>query len=193
LPYWFTWIAGAALAEQHKKGELKQPPFWISILGILFFLLGLYCAWRIREDVTVAAGGGHADLVTLTAAFAFGVAFSVLLWWSIMNQRIYNMLPPSIHGFLLYLGAISYSLYLFHTPFFRLCGWLWTSFVGEKPTNYLTTFPFVVLALGIAWIAYKGIEAPAHLAGRKLAYAIKCRHALRARKSALAIGSTGRS
>lgn len=178
LPYWFTWIAGAALAEQHKKRDLKQPPFWICILGLLFFLLGLFCTWHVRASATLADVGGSTGLITLSGALAYGVAFSVLLWWSLMNQRVYRMLPSYLHRFLMYLGAVSYSLYLFHTPLFRLCGWMWTSYFGEKPINYLTTFPFVVVALIVAGIAYKCIEAPAHIAGRKLASAIKSRHAL---------------
>jgi peptidoglycan/LPS O-acetylase OafA/YrhL len=175
LPYWFTWIAGAALAEQHKKGDLKQPPIWISLLGILIFLLGLICAWQVRTSINLNEGGSHTGLIILVGSLAFGIAFSVFLWWSIMNQRVYRMLPSHLHGFLMYLGAVSYSLYLFHIPFFRLCGWIWISCFGEKPINYLITFPFVILALVVAGIAYKCIEAPAHIAGRKLAYSIKSR------------------
>jgi len=178
LPYWFTWIAGAALAEQHKKGDLKQPPFWICILGLLFFILGLFCTWHVRASMTLADGDAYTGLITLVGALAYGIAFSMLLWWSLMNQRVYNLLPFYLHRSLMLLGAISYSLYLFHTPLFRLCGWIWISYFGVKPINYLTTFLFVVLALVVAWIAYKCIEAPAHIAGRKLAYAIKSRHAL---------------
>ncbi|MCE0522720.1 MAG: acyltransferase [Methylacidiphilales bacterium] len=189
LPYWFTWIAGATLAEQHKKGNLKQPPLWICGMGILFFFLGLLCAWRVRVD-NAPVVGGLTDLITLLDALAFGVAFTVLLWWSIVNQRFYNRFPASMHGFLMFLGAISYSLYLFHTPFFRLCGWVWVSWIGEKPVNYCVTFPFVILALGVAWIAYKCIEAPAHIAGRKLAYSIKCRHAQRAQRRVEAAAKT---
>jgi peptidoglycan/LPS O-acetylase OafA/YrhL len=185
LPYWFTWIAGAALAEQHKRGDLKQPPVWISLLGMLFFLLGLLCAWRVRETIILDESGGYTGLIMLAGALAFGIAFSVLLWWSIMNQRIYQMLPAYLHRFLLYLGAVSYSLYLFHMPLFCLCGWIWTSCFGEKPVNYLTTFPFVVLSVVVAGIAYKYIEAPAHVAGRKLAYSMKSRRALGAQGNAL--------
>jgi len=175
LPYWFTWIAGAALAEQHKKGNLKQLPVGIIVLGIFFFILGLFCTWYVRADRAGHDSGGFIMMVALLGALANGMAFSVLLWWSLINQWFYNLAPSYLHWFLMELGAISYSLYLFHTPFFRVCGWAWVRHFGEKPVNYLTTMPFVFLALVVAWIAYKSIEFPAHIAGRKLASVMKAR------------------
>jgi peptidoglycan/LPS O-acetylase OafA/YrhL len=175
LPYWFTWIAGAALAEKHKTGDLKSPPFWICLAGILFLLLGLGCTWYVRASLAFDQSAGHASSIVLAGAMAYGAAFSVLLWWSIMNQRLFRMLPAFLHRSLMFLGAISYSLYLFHSPLFRLCGWTWTSLFGEKPIDYLATFPFVILAIVVAWIAYQCIEAPAHIAGRRLASRIKRR------------------
>jgi len=178
LPYWFTWIAGAALAEGHKTGDLKQPPFWICLTGILFFLLGLGFTWYVRASLALDNSSGYAGSIALAGSLAYGIAFSVLLWWSIMNQRVYRLLPAFLHRSLMFLGAISYSLYLFHSPLFRLCGWMWTSHFGEKPVNYLTTFPFVILAIVVAWIAYQCVEAPAHVAGRRLASRIKHRPVL---------------
>jgi peptidoglycan/LPS O-acetylase OafA/YrhL len=180
LPYWFTWIAGAALAEQHKRGNLKQPPWGVFLLGSLFFLLGLWCSWHVRMVASSVDGGGYGGFVILVGDLAYGIAFATLLWWSLVNRWFYDLAHPSLHRLLLHLGAISYSLYLFHIPLFRLCGWLWTSHFGGKPVNYLLTFPFVLLALVVATLAYKWIEAPAHVAGRKLASLIKSRHAVRA-------------
>jgi len=189
LPHWFTWIAGATLAEQHKQGNLKQPSLGIFVLGILSFLLALLCTWHVRAGNAFVDGAGVVGLVTLAGALAYGIAFGILLWWSLVNRWFYDLAPLSLHRFLLHLGAISYSLYLFHIPLFRLCGWMWTSQFGEKPVNYLVTFPFVILAVVVASLAYKLVEAPAHIAGRKLAYAIKSRHAVRARAVAFP-GST---
>jgi peptidoglycan/LPS O-acetylase OafA/YrhL len=175
LPYWFTWMAGAALAEQYKKGLLKTPPLWISCLGILFFLSGLICAWHVRAGANDGETGRYGDLIELIGSFSNGIAFSVLIWWSISQPRVFAHLPSSVHQVLLSLGAVSYSLYLFHMPLFKLCGWLWTSHFGGKPVNYLMTFPFVFLAIVVAGITYQVIEAPAHLAGRKLASRLKRR------------------
>jgi peptidoglycan/LPS O-acetylase OafA/YrhL len=179
LPYWFTWIAGATLAEQYKQGNLKQPSLGFFVLGILSFLLALLCTWHVRTAANPLVDG--VGLVTLAGALAYGIAFGTLLWWSLVNRWFYDLAPSSLHRFLLHLGAISYSLYLFHIPLFRLCGWIWTSRFGEKPVNYLVTFPFVILAVVVASLAYRFVETPAHRAGRKLAYAIKSRHAVRAR------------
>jgi peptidoglycan/LPS O-acetylase OafA/YrhL len=66
---------------------------------------------------------------------------------------------------------------------------MWVYLFGEKPVNYLLTFPFVILAVIVASLACKFVEVPAHNAGRKLAYAIKLRHAARSEAAALP-GST---
>ena len=173
LPYWFTWIAGAALAEQHKIKKLKSPPLWVCFIGILFLLSALYSTWSVRANDALAQGHGNAGTIAQAASLGYGIAYSVVLWWSLTNQRIYSMLPAYAHGLLLNLGVMSYSLYLFHVPLFFLCGWMWISIFGEKPINYFVTFPFVILALAVAWIAYRCIEAPSHAAGRKLARYIK--------------------
>ena len=175
LPYWFTWIAGAALAEQHKKKELPQPSPWLGFLGVLFLFFGLVEIWHSRANAALAQGGGYDGVTKLAGALAFGIAFSLFLWWSITNQRVYRLLPSYMHKSLMHLGDISYSLYLFHMPLFSLCGWMWVSHFGEKPVNYLITLPFVVLSIVVASIAYQYTEAPAHLAGRKLASVIKSR------------------
>ena len=175
LPYWFTWIAGAALAEEHKKRKLQSPPLWVCLIGILFLLLAFFFTWHIRTNDVLAQGGGNAGTLGLADSLGYGIAFSVVLWWSITNQRIYKLLPSYMHKSLLHLGLISYSLYLFHMPLFSLCGWIWISCFGEKPINYFVTFPFVILSLVVAWIAYRYIEAPAHATGRRLARYIKGR------------------
>jgi peptidoglycan/LPS O-acetylase OafA/YrhL len=172
LPYWFTWIAGAALAESYRAGNLKAPPIGIVVAAAVAFAAGLFCTWHAR------AGAGadlYAGLFNLVESFCYGTAFSVLLWWSLLNAWFYQLLPGFAHRALMVLGAISYSLYLFHTPLFRLCGWAWITAFGEKPVNYLMTFPFVLLAIGLAWLAYQFLEEPSHEAGRRLAAKIKSR------------------
>jgi peptidoglycan/LPS O-acetylase OafA/YrhL len=177
LPYWFTWIAGAALAEHYRAGDLKSPPLGIVLIAALAFVVGLSCTWHARADAMIAGADAYAGLFNLAESFSYGIAFAVLLWWSLLNPWFYALLPGFAHRALMLLGAISYSLYLFHTPLFRLCGWAWIFCLGQKPVNYLMTFPFVFLAIGLAWVAYLFIEAPAHEMGRKLAAKIKARHA----------------
>jgi peptidoglycan/LPS O-acetylase OafA/YrhL len=184
LPYWFTWIAGAVLAEQYKKGNLRQPPLGISILAIIALFSALLCTWQVRPGSTIVVDYSSIRFVTLLSTLDYGLAFGVLLWWSLANPWFYRLIPSALHRFLLHLGAISYSLYLFHVPIFRLCGWMWVHKFAEKPVNYLYTFPFVILAMAFASLAYLLIEAPAHAAGRKFAYAVKSRHALRPQVSA---------
>jgi len=174
LPYWFTWIAGAALAESYRAGNLKKPPLVFVALGLIALSAGLFCTWHARATTGLDL---YAGLFNLVESFCYGVAFSVLLWWSLLNAWFYQLLPGFAHRALMVLGAISYSLYLFHTPFFRLCGWIWIGSFGGKPVNYLITFPFVLLAIGLAWLAYQLIEAPSHEAGRKFAAKYKPRSA----------------
>ena len=175
LPYWFVWIAGAAIAERYKTGTLKQPPLWVFIVAILFFAVGICCTWHARS----AGVGPFTGPITQLECFGYGIGFIALVWWSVVNQWFYQMLPAAAHYSLLFLGAISYSLYLFHMPLFRFCGWIWLSYFGQKPVSYLISYLFTALAILVAWIIYKFIEAPAHNAGRKVAKWVKFRPTLR--------------
>jgi peptidoglycan/LPS O-acetylase OafA/YrhL len=175
LPYWFVWIAGAALAEKFRSGTLEAPRRAAIVFGAVALGAGLIFTWHTRTQVLPAGVDSYAGLFSLAESFCYGIASAVLLWWSLVNPWFYQLLPDFAHRALLWLGAISYSLYLFHTPLFRLCGWGWVLTFGEKPINYLMTFPFILLALGLAWLTYIFVEAPAHEAGRKLAAKIKAR------------------
>jgi peptidoglycan/LPS O-acetylase OafA/YrhL len=66
----------------------------------------------------------------------------------------------SVPGWLIWLGQISYSLYLLHTLVFRM--------VPPLGHPALTVALWLGMALGLAWISYRLIELPAIELGRRL-------------------------
>ena len=66
-------------------------------------------------------------------------------------------------------GEISYSLYLIHFPFFRLCGYYWLQAFGQKPVNFLIPLGFSAAAVVVGWGFYRLVEAPSHAWAKRLA------------------------
>ncbi|MVU82998.1 acyltransferase family protein [Nocardia sp. ET3-3] len=74
---------------------------------------------------------------------------------------------------LLFLGRISYSLYLVHA--LLLDGPRWTTPVLGIPATWLTLFTWVIAAVSIAAVTYRLIEKPCHNLGHRLITRIDAR------------------
>jgi peptidoglycan/LPS O-acetylase OafA/YrhL len=72
-----------------------------------------------------------------------------------------------------FLGRISYSLYLVHWPIFYVCALLAVSCRPIMPThiwgNLFVTVTSVIVAVGLAALSYRFVEAPSIRAGKSIA------------------------
>ena len=76
-----------------------------------------------------------------------------------------------------FLGRISYSLYLAHWPIFYVCALLAVICRPIVPThiwgNLVVTVTSAIVAIGLAALSYRFIEAPSIRAGKSVAYALE--------------------
>jgi peptidoglycan/LPS O-acetylase OafA/YrhL len=157
LMYWVVWCGGALLAERVRDRDY------------LFKRLG-------NGKILLTAG------VSLTAALStvmnWPIEFQELLWagfWylaigaGLRNAHKIAGLPKEMRKALQYLGAISYSLYLVHYPFFKLCALLWLRRAGHLQGDFLISLAFCVLVVPVAMLFHFLFERPFHVLARRLA------------------------
>jgi peptidoglycan/LPS O-acetylase OafA/YrhL len=152
-PYWIIWCAGAALAQGVGTGSLPRWRTWLWVP--LLAAAGAALATRMS---------GGADILN---QYFWAVTFFFLLWRCLSSQPPSVLLPRRLCAGLLWLGQISYSLYLIHFPFFLLAGAAWATWQGRKPTNLLVAFAAVLLVIPVAACFYQVIEKPFHHLARK--------------------------
>ncbi len=152
--YWVIWCGGAWLAEAVRQDKL---PLW---------------RWQLWLLVGVAGFAGiYGRLVNLPFAIQnmlWSVPYFFIVWWGLSRRENSLWLKNSRWRIFLFLGTISYSLYLIHFPFFMLCGLGWAAFFGGKPWSFLVPLLFSALAVLPAYVLYKFVESPSHNLGRKL-------------------------
>ncbi len=154
-PYWLIWCAGAVLAEWVKGGNL--PP-WKSRHAVLLL---------ISFALAMGASVRHVSLPLQNHLWA--TAYFLLIWWGLSRPACVLKLGPKLLARLTFLGMISYSLYLVHFPFFRLCGNLWVQWAGSKPAVFLVPLGFALGAVALAFLFHKIAESPSHRLARKWA------------------------
>ncbi len=151
--YWIIWCAGAALAQGLRSGRL---PAWRNWLWApLLAAAGAALAARMNRG---------SDILS---QYFWAVAFFILLWRCLSWPPPSALLPKRVASGLLWLGQISYSLYLIHFPFFLLAGAAWTAWQGGKPANLLVAFAAVLLVIPVAGLFYQVIEKPSHALARQ--------------------------
>jgi peptidoglycan/LPS O-acetylase OafA/YrhL len=155
LVYWLIWCAGAWLAELYAQNRLPRwkPVYWLGVLA--FAATGVAAQRR--------------DLGLAIDSYAWAGFGWMLFWWGLVNREKIQNNRSILFKALAFVGTFSYSLYLLHFPFFRVCGVLWTQHFGAKPASLLISFAFALMAVGLAWLFYKAIEAPSHRLARTLA------------------------
>ncbi len=153
--YWLIWCAGALLAEWVKQERVPQWRNWLwSVMGLTAILaigVQLYDLFIGLQDL-------------LWAGFYFTVTL-----WGFTRENPLGFLNTRLKKVLAMLGLISYSLYLIHSPFFKLCGFLWIDLFGSKPANFFIPLGFSLLSVLLAGVFYSYVEAPTHRLARKLA------------------------
>jgi peptidoglycan/LPS O-acetylase OafA/YrhL len=152
--YWIVWVSGAVLAELAQTTGLPR--------------------WRTAYWYALAAG-----LVAAIVARGTGLAFGFehLLWggiyfllvlWVLHHPGLLTRLPGTLNAGLLWLGKISYSLYLIHFPFLLLLGAGWLAVFGQKPSSLLVPLAASLATLPVAYLLWWFVERPSHLLARAL-------------------------
>jgi peptidoglycan/LPS O-acetylase OafA/YrhL len=153
--YWIIWCAGALLAEWVKRERLPRWQPWLWIVMALTFSIAMV-SYFLKLFI------GIQELVWA------GFYFLVILWGLTQKDPL-KFLSSRMRKLFLSIGLISYSLYLIHFPFFKLCGAIWINIFGTKPANFLIPLFFCIVCIPLAYAFYLYIEAPSHRLARKLA------------------------
>jgi peptidoglycan/LPS O-acetylase OafA/YrhL len=153
--FWALWCAGAWVADRRFRGGL---PIWDWRWSLGF--AGLLMAAVISEYRTNLQG------------------FSIWLWGLVGVLAIVWAAGPVPHksesfftrliSLAAWIGTFSYSLYLIHYPLFHLAGHVWQGHFGSKPASILVSLAAVLLAIPVAWVFHRWIEAPSHRLARRL-------------------------
>ena len=159
--FWTFWLSGAWYANQYRRGEVVKLGSG-SVVSAIFFIslaIWLYFEHRYRSS----------PIATITQYFLWGGFYFIVFRMFTERSAQYSRkgFIRRLAGGAAWLGKISFSLYLVHFPFFKLCGFLYRHYFGEKPTNFLVTLSFVPLVIVVAWIFYIVVEIPSHTLSRK--------------------------
>ncbi len=152
--YWIIWCAGALLAEWTKREQLPKWQLWLWVVMACTFILGI--------TVTLL------KLFIVIQELVWGGFYFTVMLWGLTQTDPLRFMSTRMRKIFLFLGLISYSLYLLNYPFFRLCGEIWINLFGSKPANFLIPLFFSILCIPLAYIFYAVLEAPSHRLGRKL-------------------------
>lgn len=159
IQYWLIWCSGALLAERWKTGGLPRP-------GAIHVVI-MFTAFAI------AAGLHWKGLNHWVACQFWAVGYGLVLWFVLMKPSLAAAVPVRLLKVLVWMGALSYSLYLVHFPLFRVAGEAWKSAFGSKPVNLLVPLIAAVLVVPVAGLFYRFVEAPSHRLARSMGQRLK--------------------
>jgi peptidoglycan/LPS O-acetylase OafA/YrhL len=153
--YWILWFSGAVLAQQLRDGTL---PAWDRRMRVLL-TTGVAVA-------LLARGAGFHDAFD---HMIWGGIFYLVTLWGLQQRDPLQRINATVKRAGLFLGDISYSLYLVHFPVLLVVGALWVATFGEKPANLLVPIAFSTLPIAVAYLMWRAVERPAQLLGKALA------------------------
>src|SRR5205085_12494847 len=133
LGYLAIWCCGALLAEITARGRL---PHWTRSHTMLVATIG------VLAIMTIVVGAPAMVQHYIWAAL-FLMCLTRLLVKPVRCWSGEGRIAIGLAG----LGTISYSLYLVHFPLFQVCGALWSSRFGGKPSNWFVSLFFCVLSI----------------------------------------------
>lgn len=138
---------------QALKGYVK---YGILVLSLICYNSS-YAVIRVLDELGIAV---PFDRILREQIIAIGVIGFVII--ALSSRRIGNALRTPIP---LFLGNISYSLYLYHMVIFLA---LMHGFMGVIPLPYLLILSFVV-SMAVAYIGWNMIEKPTIAIGKRVA------------------------
>lgn len=138
---WFTWCAGAFLAERYINGQRLFGKFSLTIA-----LLG--------SVATILSGFFIA--IELSGVIAIFASIAFFEW--LLHKEI-NIKTP-INKALAIIGIVSYSIYLIHQPLIHLAI-PWFNFLGPKAYwAFIKPIPIFISIFIISYFSYRFIELP---------------------------------
>jgi peptidoglycan/LPS O-acetylase OafA/YrhL len=130
-------------------------------LAVVSFIAGL---------VGLEIAGAHNEFYTVGVVIPSAIA-AALMMGAVVSSR--DMLRWTTTSSLRFLGRISFSLYLVHWPIFYICALVAVVCDSIVPTqtwgNLLVMMTSLIIAIGIAALSYRFIEAPSIRAGKFVA------------------------
>lgn len=150
--YSMFFIFGAILSKyRHNFGYLTSIDFKYKIILLFVSLVLINNKWLVTvfkiENITIS------DLVS---------AVGILLLFVLVLNSI-EIQKALTHKFLLFLGKISFSLYLVHIPVLGVTTFFLTQIMPKG-----IAFVFVpILSIPVAYVTYKWVEEPAMRLGKK--------------------------
>jgi peptidoglycan/LPS O-acetylase OafA/YrhL len=157
--YWLIWCSGAFLAERWKASRLPSPGPGHALAMLGSFIAAALFHWR---------GYNH----WVECQF-WAIGYGLLLWFALMKPSVATAIPQRLLKVLVWVGTLSYSLYLVHFPLFRLAGAAWKAANGTKPVNLLVPLIAAVMVVPLAGLFYRCIEAPSHRLARSTGQRLK--------------------
>lgn len=134
-PYVYTFFLGVLLYW----GRSRVLPRWVTDL----FLVTIGVSWVVQRDVLAGATFVTGCLIRLAES-----GNRMQTWLSAKPFRV--------------LGAISFSVYLFHSPVMGVVNWAGVKTIGESyAAEVVMIFAYVVASLVVGWLAWWAIERPA--------------------------------
>ncbi|NHA69780.1 acyltransferase family protein [Phycicoccus flavus] len=137
-----VWVTG--------RDHPGRPPWWTAVLGWLGLVAVVVVAVRLPTGIEWPSA--WALLPTLPTALVIWAGWHGSRWGPV---RLLGTRP------MVWLGGMSYSVYLWHWPVLVLGGWTYEYLVGEPMPTWVR-LSVALASLWPAWISWRYVEGPIH-------------------------------
>jgi peptidoglycan/LPS O-acetylase OafA/YrhL len=148
--FWALWCAGAWLAERSSRKPFPRWD-WRWCVG----LAALLVAAVVSDQMAPVRG---------LSLWLWGLASMLALIWATGRSATHGSNWVTVAA---WIGMFSYSLYLIHYPLFHLAGEAWRRGFGAKPSSLAVPLAGVLVAIAVARLFHRCIEAPSHRLARR--------------------------
>jgi peptidoglycan/LPS O-acetylase OafA/YrhL len=150
-PYALEFIAGAALAlffYGRHSARIADGAAWALLVGVLLLGVPLIGGYRLYEEDG------------LVRMIAVGSVFGTLVFALALLERRKHVSMPR---FLVFVGDMSYTVYLSHLLVLGVVGRVW-QLLGARPDTYMDNLFFALLMMAAVlcygWVGYRYFEKP---------------------------------